>query len=79
MSTRVQKWGNSLGVRIPKACAEEAGLQSGAEVEISVEEGVLVVRPTRASYRLADLVERITPRNRHDEIDTGDSVGREVW
>ena len=80
MQTKIQKWGNSLGLRIPRAFAEEAGVGAGAEVELSVRGGDLVVSPKRrVKYRLDALLEQITPRNRHDEVDTGTPVGREAW
>ena len=47
MQTRIQKWGNSLGLRIPKAFAEEAGVEAGSEVDLSLEDGELIIRPKR--------------------------------
>jgi len=80
MNTRIQKWGNSLGLRIPKSFAEEAGVEAGSEVKLSVKDGQLVVTPTRRrKYRLRDLLRKVTPENVHDEIDTGGPVGREGW
>lgn len=80
MQTKIQKWGNSLGLRIPKAFAEEAGVQAGSQVELSVENGVLTMRPSRRKkYRLQELLRRVTAKNLHDEVDTGTPVGREVW
>ena len=80
MHTKIQRWGNSLGLRIPRAFAVEAGVDVGAEVALSVRDGNLIVRPTRrAKYRLDDLVRKITAKNLHREVDTGTPVGREVW
>jgi antitoxin MazE len=80
MLTRIQKWGNSLGLRIPKALAEDAKVAEGTHVELNVENGRLIVSPQReAKLNLADLVSRITPENLHGETDTGSPVGREVW
>jgi antitoxin MazE len=80
MATKIAKWGNSLGVRIPKALADQIGVTSGTPVEFLVREGALVLRPTRAEPpRLDDLLARVTRTNRHSEIDTGDAVGREAW
>ena len=80
MQTKIQRWGNSLGLRIPRAVAVEAGVDVGAEVALSVRDGDLIVRPTRrAKYRLDDMVRKITPKNLHREVDTGTPVGREVW
>jgi antitoxin MazE len=77
---RIQKWGNSLAVRIPKPFALEVGLVKDAEVEISVDEGSLVIspRPTR-SYHLAELLAGVRKDNIHREADTGVPVGREAW
>lgn len=80
MRSRIQKWGNSLAVRIPKPFAEEVGLIEDADVVISLRDGELVVAPSRGShYVLADLLKKVSPRNVHAEVDTGRRVGREVW
>jgi antitoxin MazE len=76
---RVTRWGNSLAVRIPKALAEQAEIEDGSEVEVSVADGVLTVRPRRKSYTLDQLVDQITPENRHDEVDWGEPEGKEAW
>jgi antitoxin MazE len=80
MRVRVQKWGNSLALRIPKSFATETALDSGAEVDLTLEEGRLVVTPRRApSYELSELLTHISPENLHREVDTGPSVGSEAW
>lgn len=79
MRARVTKWGNSLGVRIPKAVAKEVGLDEGASVEVKVSGRKLVLTPTRPEYSLDELVARITPGNRHGETDWGSPVGNESW
>ena len=77
--TQLAKWGNSLGLRLPKAVALEAQVGEGDTVDVSVKDGVIVVRPNRPTYSLKQLVTRITPRNRHGESDWGTPVGNEVW
>jgi antitoxin MazE len=69
MKTLVQRWGNSLALRIPKPFAEEISMREGDEVEMNVAKGRLIVlpRPPRA-YHLADLVAEIRPGNLHKEI-----------
>ena len=80
MQTRIQKWGNSLGLRIPKSFAEEAGVEAGSEVNLSVEDGELIVRPARLPrYELKDLLRGVNDTNLHDELQTGSPVGREIW
>jgi antitoxin MazE len=80
MRIRVQKWGNSLALRIPKSFAAETALGQGAEVDLTLEEGRLVVTPlTHPEYTLESLLSRITPDNIHRETDTGPGVGDEVW
>ena len=79
MQTKVQKWGNSLGVRIPRGLAEEVGLGAGTEVSLTAQDGELVLRPSVPSrLNLADLLAGITPENIHDPIDSGDAVGAEA-
>lgn len=80
MMTRVQQWGNSLGVRIPKSLAREARVKKGTDVDIAVAHGRLIVAPVRSKeYVLADLVKLIKPGNLHAEVQTGTPAGREVW
>lgn len=82
MQTRILKWGNSLGLRIPKSFAELAGVSAGSEVDLLVEDGELIVRPRRSRevrYRLQGLLKKVTARNVHREIETGKPVGREAW
>ena len=80
MQTKIQRWGNSLGLRIPKSFAEQASVNAGSMVDISVEDGDLVVRPVRSrKYALSDLVSAITPTNVHETVETGPPVGREIW
>jgi len=77
--TTIQKWGNSLGLRIPRALAEEAGVVAGSEVDLSIRRGDLVVKPARRTkYRLNDLLRQITSKNTHAEVDVGAPVGREA-
>ncbi len=80
MQTRIQKWGNSLGVRIPRGLADELGLGAGTEVSLTAKDGELVLRPSLPNrLRLADLLAGITPDNIHASVDTGDGVGSEAF
>ncbi|HWM24993.1 MAG TPA: AbrB/MazE/SpoVT family DNA-binding domain-containing protein [Chthoniobacterales bacterium] len=80
MKTILQKWGNSLALRIPKTFAEEIRVHAGHPVDVCVTRGRIMVAPiTGRDYRLDDLVAGITPRNRHGEVAAGDPQGREVW
>ena len=80
MQTRVQKWGNSLGVRIPRGLAEEVGLGAGTEVSLSAKDGELVVRPAvPARLSLGDLLAGVTESNLHSAVDTGSAVGAEIF
>lgn len=79
MTTLVSKWGNSLGVRIPKKLADEMKIGDGDAVDVAVENGTLVVRPARKRYTIEELVADIRPDDRHGETDWGPPVGKEVW
>ena len=78
-TTQIAKWGNSLGVRLPKSVALEAEIDAGDAVDVSVKNGAIVIRPSRPTYSLEQLVGRITPQNRHSESDWGQAVGHETW
>jgi antitoxin MazE len=80
MQTKIQKWGNSLGLRIPKSFAKQAGVEAGSDVDLSIEGSDLVVRSLRRPrYRLQGLLRGVTAKNLHKEVDTGAPVGREAW
>jgi antitoxin MazE len=80
MVTKIQKWGNSLGLRIPKSFAKEAAIEEGSPVDLSLEGDRLVIKPVRAArYRLSELLALVTEENKHEEILTGDVVGKESW
>jgi antitoxin MazE len=80
VKARVQRWGNSLAVRIPKAFASELRLDPGSAVELAVEDGTLSVRPSPApEYRLDELLAGVTAANRHSEEDFGQPSGGEAW
>lgn len=79
MRARIAKWGNSLGVRIPKAVAKEVGFDEGSNVEVRVSGRELVLVSASREYSLEELVERITPKNRHGETNWGSPVGNESW
>jgi len=80
MKTRIQKWGNSLGLRIPKSFASEVRLRQGSEVEISLADKKLVVFPViETKFTLKHLLAGITEENRHHEVNTGQPIGNEVW
>ena len=80
MLTKVQKWGNSLGLRIPKTFAADARVEAGSLVDISLERGGLMVLPARPKkYALGDLLKGVTKQNLHGEVPSGAPLGREVW
>jgi len=79
VQTKIQRWSNSLGFRIPRSFAAEARVEAGSSVDISVEEGSLLIRPLRRRYSLRELLKKVTARNLHGEVGTGAPVGRESW
>ncbi len=80
MLTHVQKWGNSLALRIPQSVAREIGLAQDSSVEMSLVDGKLIVAPVvKTKMTLAKLLAQVTDENIHHEVDTGSAVGREVW
>ena len=80
MKTRVQKWGNSLALRIPKSFAAEAKLREDSAVELTLEDGGLVIRAAvKEPLTLKQLLQGITDQNLHGEWQTGPAVGKESW
>ena len=80
MRVQIQKWGNSLALRLPKAFAVESNLGLNSEVEMTLEQGRIVIIPVVSPRtRLEELVDKITDENAHPEYFAGPPVGNEVW
>ena len=80
MVTKVQKWGNSLAIRIPKAYANDANIENESLVDISLVKGKLVISPSeKPDFTLEEMLKKINKNNLHREIDTGKPIGKEIW
>lgn len=81
MTTKIQQWGNSLALRIPKSFAEEVRLGRGAEVSLSIDRGRLIVKasPKKSRPTLSALLKKINKSNLHSEVSSGRPAGREAW
>jgi len=80
MDATVQKWGNSLALRIPSSLAKDVDLHQGSVVEVAVVEGKMVVKPKKQrKLSLAQMLKGVTKENRHSEQDWGRAVGKEAW
>ncbi len=80
MITKIQKWGHSFALRIPKSMALELKLGPDSPIEIKVEDERIVISPVlQPEYSLAELLGGITPQNLHAEVDSGGPAGNEVW
>ncbi len=82
MTTKIQKWGNSQGVRIPKNILSEAGVEIGQEIEFVVKEGGISLYPKkkiRGRYKIEELVSKLPKELKNQEIEWGSPQGREVW
>ncbi|MCR5401047.1 MAG: AbrB/MazE/SpoVT family DNA-binding domain-containing protein [Treponema sp.] len=77
MQAVVQKWGNSLGFRIPSIWAKDNNVKNGSKVEVIAEKGKITILPQKKS--LDEMLAMVTPENIHSEIQTGSSVGNEEW
>jgi Growth regulator len=77
MKTVVQKWGNSLGIRIPTLYAKELDLKYGSSVELTSEDGKLVIIPKKTT--LESLLAQVSEENMQTYVDTGSYVGKEAW
>ena len=82
METKVQRWGNSLAVRIPKAYALQMGIEADSVVALRLDGTTLLTEPVREADlvpTMDEMLDRVTPENMQPEIDFGPPVGREVW
>jgi antitoxin MazE len=78
MVTSVKKWGNSLGIRLPKSIADEVFLNEGSNLKISVIKGKIELTKIDSELELDDLLAEINAQNQHSEIDSGVIVGNEL-
>lgn len=80
MKTRVQRWGNSLAIRIPRTYAADMHLEENMTVEITKQDDRLIIAPvSTAQWTLEVLLVGITSDNIHHETGTGPAVGNEEW
>jgi antitoxin MazE len=82
MVTKVQKWGNSQGLRLPKQLLEDAHISIGDDVDVTTQDGVIVIAPVkrvRGKRSLQDLVSRIPKDHEVGEVEWGEPVGGEAW
>lgn len=79
MIAKIQKWGNSLALRLPSAVAQQIHVHEGASVKLELEDGTLRIKSARPQYRLSDLLRKVKPANLHGETDWGTPKGREIW
>jgi antitoxin MazE len=77
MKIKLVKWGNSLGIRLPKIFTAQIGVDIGSEIDVNIQEDALIIRKSTPS--LNDLLEQITPENVHEPVDWGEPVGKELW
>jgi len=77
MQAVVQKWGNSLGLRIPSLWAKDNNIKNGSKIEIIAEKGKMIILPQKKS--LEDFMNLVTDQNLHSEINTFEAVGKEEW
>ncbi len=79
MEVKVQKWGNSLAVRIPKIYTDALNVHRDSLLTINRKDNQLILEPKQKEQKLKTLLSQVTSENIHDEIDTGEGVGNEVW
>ena len=80
MRAHIQKWGNSLALRIPQTYAREANVHQGSTVNLTLKRGKLIMSPVpQSSYKLKNLLSKITKSNLHQEQPFGKPQGKEIW
>lgn len=78
MKTKIQRWGNSLGIRIPMKMINDFSLRNGSTVDITENTDSIIIRPKK-NHDLNELLEKISDENIHSEIDFGNAEGNEIW
>lgn len=78
MKATLQKWGNSVALRLPRSILEPANLKAGQKVEVSAEADRVVIQSARPEYTLDNLLAKITKKNLHGSVDSGEPMGKEL-
>jgi antitoxin MazE len=78
MKTKIQKWGNSLGIRIPMSILKDLSLKNGSIVEIKEKDDRIIIQPSKKN-ELEALMSGISDENLHTETDWGAAEGDEIW
>ena len=79
MAVTLQRWGNSLGIRLPRPLLDQLGLGEGAQLDVRLDGDKLIVARASPRPRMSDLLEGVTPEDRPEEVDWGPPVGKEDW
>ena len=79
MEGTIQKWGNSLALRLPRQLTQEAGLSEGSSINIVEDHGRIIITPKPRTYKLEELLQEVRDDNRHDDYGSGKPQGREIW
>ena len=80
MQAKIQKWGNSLALRIPQSYALNVNIKQNEMVDLSIEQGSILIKPiVKKGHSLEELLESVSENNLHSEFDTGAPVGKEIW
>ncbi|MEM7117743.1 MAG: AbrB/MazE/SpoVT family DNA-binding domain-containing protein [Chloroflexota bacterium] len=82
MIARIQRWGNSQGIRFSKTFLKEAKVDVGDEVSVTIQDGKIIVEPVKrihGKYDIRDLVAQIPQDYEAEEVDWGEPVGKEAW
>lgn len=79
MQLAIAKWGNSLALRLPRHIIDEAKLEEGSPVDLTVKDGMVVVTPVRRKFKLDELLAQMSDEHKAAEVDWGDAKGEEVW
>jgi antitoxin MazE len=79
METTLKKWGNSLAIRIPGIYCRQSGMNEGSKVDVSLENGSLIITPVKGKYELEELLLQVNEDNLHGEIQYVEPKGHEIW
>ncbi|MEI6609365.1 MAG: AbrB/MazE/SpoVT family DNA-binding domain-containing protein [Deltaproteobacteria bacterium] len=79
MEVTIQKWGNSLAIRIPGSYAKDINLKQGTSVDLRKKTDKIEIVPMKTKLNLRGLLSKITDENIHEEELTGGGVGKEIW
>lgn len=80
MKVKLQKWGNSMGIRIPNLLLKEFDLKLNDELKLTYDDDkIIITKSKNKQISLAELFKNYKGKNLAKDFEWDESVGKEIW